>query len=221
MNTSELSASRSRMSGPPSVVRLTVMLRLPRLRSPRCGSPVGGSTLMTSAPRSAMIAPAPGTNVHAATSMTRTPSNGPLMAGPLARPGQRERLQAVDAAEVLDHAGGVGDVVIRNDLVPLLQCHGQLLAGEVRAEAAVRPGSERDVPGAAAVEVDLLRAWVRLRVPAGHAQRERHHVAGLDRAAVELDVPGRPPRGLHDRVSAQELLDGVRHETRLGGDPRT
>src|ERR1700736_226805 len=152
MNTPEPPASRSRMSRPPSVVRLTVMLRLPRfgssrkgfgpvsawlrrVRSARCGSPAGGSTLMTSAPRSAMIAPAPGTNVHAATSMTRTPSNGPLMAGPLARPGQRERLQAVDAAGVLDHAGGVGDVVIRNDLVPLLQCHGQLLAGEVRAEA--------------------------------------------------------------------------------------
>src|SRR5260370_29980230 len=216
MSTPERSASRSRMSRPPSVVRLTVMLRLPRfgssrngfgpasawlsrLRSPRCGSPVGGSTLRTSAPRSAMIAPAPGTNVHAATSMTRTPSNGPLMAGALAGPGQRERVQAVDAAGVLDHPGGVGDVVIRNDLVPLLQRHGQPLAGEVGAEAAVRPGAERDVPGAAAVEVNLLRARVRLRVPAGHAERERHHVAGLDRAAVELEIPGRPPRRLHDR----------------------
>src|ERR1700757_1468547 len=77
--------------------RSTVMLRFPRLEismygfgvessvlseppSARCGSPPGGSTLTTSAPRSAMIAPAPGTNVHAATSSTRTPSNGPLTA---------------------------------------------------------------------------------------------------------------------------------------------
>jgi hypothetical protein len=37
---------------------------------------VGGSTLITSAPRSASTAPAAGTNVHAATSRTRTPSNG-------------------------------------------------------------------------------------------------------------------------------------------------
>jgi hypothetical protein len=57
-----------------------VSLWLSRLRSARYGSPDGGSTLITSAPRSAMIAAAPGTNVHPAASITRTPSNGPLTA---------------------------------------------------------------------------------------------------------------------------------------------
>src|SRR5690349_1284526 len=50
--------------------------------SPRCGSPVTGcSTLMTSAPHSARTAPAAGTNVHDATSTTRTPSMTPPMRG--------------------------------------------------------------------------------------------------------------------------------------------
>ena len=49
------------------------------LSSARCGSPLGGSTLMTSAPRSASTAPAAGTKVQLATSTTRTPCNGPAM----------------------------------------------------------------------------------------------------------------------------------------------
>ena len=55
-------------AGPPT--------RASMFMSPRCGSPAGGSTLMTSAPRSAIAAPAAGTNVHAATSSTRTPEKG-------------------------------------------------------------------------------------------------------------------------------------------------
>src|SRR5580658_3635016 len=54
-----------------------------RFIRPRWGSPFGGSTLMTSAPRSAMAAPAAGTKVHEATSSTRTPSKGWLTASPL------------------------------------------------------------------------------------------------------------------------------------------
>src|ERR1044071_481134 len=47
---------------------------------PRCGSPVSGcSTLITSAPQSASTAPAAGTNVHAASSTTRTPSIAPII----------------------------------------------------------------------------------------------------------------------------------------------
>ena len=57
--------------------------RLSMFLSARCGSPVGGSTLITSAPRSARIAPAAGTNVQAATSSTRTPSSGFDTAFPL------------------------------------------------------------------------------------------------------------------------------------------
>src|ERR1700761_1314272 len=49
-------------------------LTIPELMRPRCGSPVSGcSILMTSAPQSASTAPAAGTNVHAASSMTRMP----------------------------------------------------------------------------------------------------------------------------------------------------
>src|SRR5207248_8178251 len=56
----------------------------PEVTRPRWGSPVAGcSTLMTSAPHSARTAPAAGTNVHDATSTTRTPSMTPPMRGQL------------------------------------------------------------------------------------------------------------------------------------------
>src|SRR4051794_5321322 len=93
--TSAVSASLYRSSSPSSLRMSMPMLRLPRFGcsimkfgmpppppirpeviSPRCGSPVSGcSTLMTSAPQSAKTAPAAGTNVHVATSMTRTPAS--------------------------------------------------------------------------------------------------------------------------------------------------
>ena len=44
---------------------------------PRCGSPVIGSTLMTSAPQSTSTEPPDGMNIQLATSMTRMPSSGP------------------------------------------------------------------------------------------------------------------------------------------------
>ncbi len=50
----------------------------PNVRA-RIGSPVGASTLMTSAPQSANTAPAEGTNAHIDTSMTRVPRRGWFM----------------------------------------------------------------------------------------------------------------------------------------------
>jgi hypothetical protein len=46
--------------------------------SVRLVSPSGGSTLMTSAPRSAMIAAAEGAKIMEAASTTRMPSSGPM-----------------------------------------------------------------------------------------------------------------------------------------------
>ena len=58
---------------------------IPDVIRPRLGSPVSGcSTLITSAPQSASTAPAAGTNVHEATSNTRTPASAlAMMAFPL------------------------------------------------------------------------------------------------------------------------------------------
>ena len=98
-NTSAVARMAARARRPSSLVRSQVTLRLPRLgisrnglgpssrrfnmlRRARCGSPLGGSILMTSAPRSASTAPAAGTNVQLATSTTRTPLSGPVMAPP-------------------------------------------------------------------------------------------------------------------------------------------
>ncbi len=47
----------------------------------RAGSPVGGSILMTSAPQSARMPPAPGPATHMPSSTTRIPASGPPVAG--------------------------------------------------------------------------------------------------------------------------------------------
>src|SRR5580692_8445905 len=113
MKTSAAATTRASTRRPSSEVRSAVKLRLPRLgtsrkglgpssarlsrlRRARCGSPLGASTLITSAPRSANAAPAAGTNVQFATSTTRTPSSGPdMLASPLGlRPNDRPRINS-------------------------------------------------------------------------------------------------------------------------------
>src|SRR5215831_3256209 len=78
----------------------------PDVTRPRCGSPVFGcSILMTSAPQSARIAPADGTNHHCATSSTRIPSRGlsirrlPLVSADRARSGADPGAQ-IDLADL-------------------------------------------------------------------------------------------------------------------------
>ena len=101
-NTSAVSTRRISVSTPSGRVRSTTTDRFDRLGcsimkftpsgppgskpdviSPRCGSPVGGSTLMTSAPQSARTDPPEGMNIQLATSMTRMPSSGLVTTRPL------------------------------------------------------------------------------------------------------------------------------------------
>ena len=72
--------------------RLRADRRSPRRRR-RCGSPSGGSTLITSAPQSASRPAAAGPATHTPSSTTRNPSSGPVIAAgdPV---GARSRLAA-------------------------------------------------------------------------------------------------------------------------------
>src|SRR3990172_10436932 len=96
MKTSACSISRMAMSRASALSRLRTRLRLPRLssskggwrgrgeprteaNSPRKGSPLGGSILMTCAPQSPRIAAAEGPATHSPSSTTFTPSSGPGM----------------------------------------------------------------------------------------------------------------------------------------------
>src|SRR4029450_13323014 len=68
---------------------MPAVLPTPDDTSPRMGSPVGPSILMTSAPQSARTPPADGTKPHIDTSTTRTPSSGSLLVPPVALLGVR------------------------------------------------------------------------------------------------------------------------------------
>src|SRR5262245_6611294 len=89
------------------------MLRKPRWVSPRTGC----STLMTSAPQSARIAPAAGTNVNCASSRTRKPSITLTIFGTLLRlerhgkRGRRTERLAVDVWIAVGQQGDVGQTV--------------------------------------------------------------------------------------------------------------
>ena len=83
-----------------------------------------------------------------------------------------------------------GQPVVGDLAVPLLERDAQLPPGQVGAEAAVGAGAEGDVVVRGAVEVDVVAAGEVLLVTAGRRQREVDDLAGLERAAVELDVAG-------------------------------
>src|SRR5690348_287234 len=117
------------------------MLTNPRWVSPRTGC----STLMTSAPQSARIAPAAGTNVNCATSRTRTPCITLTMSS-LSRTeldrqcrGGTERL-AVDVGVVVGDEFDVGQPREQT-----FQRHPRLHPGQVQAHAGVLTGGKRDV----------------------------------------------------------------------------
>ena len=83
----------------------------PNVRA-RIGSPVGASTLMTSAPQSANTAPAEGTNAHIATSMTRTPWSGWFTMCSSFRPGGLDGVRS-QTPPTRDFHGGARDVAGR------------------------------------------------------------------------------------------------------------
>ena len=64
----------------------------------------------------------------------------------------------------------------------------QLGAGEVRAEAAVDAGGERDVAVLHAIEIGLERVLERGRIEVGAGPTQVDHLALLDRHAVDLGV---------------------------------
>src|ERR1700722_407706 len=98
-------------------------------------------------------------------------------------PRQVQRVHTKYLTAVLDWLPG--NLVIGNTLVPLLQHHRQLLPGEVRTEAPVRAAAEGQVTCDPAVEVDRAGIGIGRFIPACECQRERRHVARLDRTAVK------------------------------------
>src|SRR5581483_3078952 len=159
-----MSSSRAR---PSSLPRSRVTLRLPRLgssrngfgppevmlsrlRSARCGSPVGGSILMTSAPRSASMAPAAGTKVHAATSTTLMPSSGFDIVGYTLRPLSWE--DSIASPPVVSSPGGGSGAPRCPPGVPVLNEYQEY-----------RPSSPSPASGAAEIVEfrDGFRAWLR------------------------------------------------------------
>src|SRR3990170_2820970 len=116
MNTSAVSISARIAVLPGSVCRSRTMLRLPRLTFtntpliPGAGptemnrvlSPCGGSTLITSAPMSAMICVQYGPITIAVRSTTHTPRNGPALDMLGSSGGHREAVADVIAVAVGD-----------------------------------------------------------------------------------------------------------------------
>src|SRR5262245_52067222 len=124
---------------------------MPELMSPRCGSPpCGCSILMTSAPHSAMTAPAAGTNVHAASSITRTPSNGLLMHTLTSRATSGSVTPAFTAVACRNDASGavIGVPRMSNAAISDTDVQRFLEQGEITVET---PLSRASIDDAAAV----------------------------------------------------------------------
>src|SRR6201996_9254559 len=115
------------------------MLMKPRWVSPRAGC----STLRTSAPQSARMAPAAGTNVNCATSRTRKPSMTLTISGTLLGVERhRKRIRGteglpVDMRVVVGQQGDVGQPIQQ-----AFQRYPGLQSRQVQAQAGVLTGGE-------------------------------------------------------------------------------
>src|SRR5919201_6416329 len=137
ITTCACAASRATISAASGSLRLSAMLRLLRFSVSNCtgtyerpGSPRGGSTLITSAPRSASIAEAngPGTNIEKST--TWTPASG-------SHGSDTGRLDpVVERDATIDHDGRAGDVRAK-----ALGEHGNCHRRDVRRRAETPQGN--------------------------------------------------------------------------------
>src|SRR5947208_1425350 len=82
-------------------------------------------------------------------------------------PLERERRQPGDGTDVFADLGSLGDAVVGDALVPFLERDAELEAGQVRTDAAVRPGAEGQVPVRLAVRDERVGVRELLRVPPG------------------------------------------------------
>src|SRR5438034_4876812 len=130
------------------------------------------------------------------------------------RPLQWKAVDTGDTTDVERDVGAVGERVLGDAAVPLLDRDLELEPREVRPEAPVRAGGERDVAVARAVDVELVRTRELHRISVGRRDGQEHAVTGLHRAARELDVARHDAIRRDDRVGAQCLLDERRDALR-------
>jgi len=89
-------------------------------------------------------------------------------------------------------------------------------ASEGGTQAEVDAVAEGEVSAVIPGEVEAIGICEPGRIPVGRGQQGQDLLTLLDRDPPELDVAGgRPGRGVHRSVVAQQLLDGRRHEGRV------
>jgi hypothetical protein len=77
-------------------------------------------------------------------------------------------------------------------------------------------GAESHVPGRAAPDVKLLRAFPAARVAIGGGQEQQHLLALAEPHAADFGVPGRgAEERLHRRLEPQHLLEGKAYQRRI------
>jgi hypothetical protein len=84
-------------------------------------------------------------------------------------------------------------VIVGNAPQELLDGQAELEAGQVRAQAAMRPGRESDVRVVRAPEVDRLRVVERARVRVRRSPEHLDLDPGREVTAADVDVLGYPP----------------------------
>ena len=116
----------------------------------------------------------------------------------------------------------VGHPVVGDAPVQLVDRRTQLGAGEVRAEATVDAGGERDVAVLHTIEIRLERMLERRRIEVGAGPAQVDHLPLLDRHAVDLRVARRRPcpRRRHRALVAHDLLDRAGETLGFGDDAR-
>ena len=92
--------------------------------------------------------------------------------------------------------------------MPLLDGDRQFLASQVRTDASVSAGAEREVASRASVEIDVVGVHKRVGITAGGGGQDHERLTRLDLHSREFHVLRRRPCRVGDGEGSQELLYG-------------
>src|SRR5215472_3572487 len=124
-------------------------------------------------------------------------------------PDQGQSIETRDTGDVLGDLRAGLDAVVGNASVPFLDGNGKFDSREVRPEAPMWSGTEREMAVLRTIDHELARIGKLPGVAARRSGGQHDTIADLHRAAGKVDVAGDNPRRGDNRVIAKKFLDRI------------
>src|SRR5215467_11163115 len=121
-------------------------------------------------------------------------------------PDKGQSIETRDTGDVLGDLRAGLDAIVGNPSVPFLDGNGEFDSREVRAEASMRPGAEREMAVLRTIDHELARLGELPGVTTRRSGGQHDTIASVHRTAGKVDVAGDNPCGGDNRVIAKKFL---------------